>query len=154
MKNKLFEDDPRWEYFTVLEPDNYVSYNNYFYKKTKCHRIEIDDPKAKVMAGYKLIEKDLRNCQIWLRHIKELLEKDPKNKKAKGHKKNIENREQYNLIKGLFVASLTIYGKCFTQCEGRKVKLERKNLEEKYHEDHDEAMSFRHNFAAHGGAKK
>ena len=67
---------------------------------------------------------------------------------------NIENRELFNTVKGLFVAALTIYGKRFTSCEGRRVKLEKKNLSEDFHETHDEAMAFRHNFAAHSGAKK
>ena len=67
---------------------------------------------------------------------------------------NLENRELFNTIKGLFAAALTIYGKCFSSCEGRHVKLEKKNLAKNFHEAHEDAMAFRHNFAAHSGAKK
>jgi len=153
LKKKLYEDDPSWEYFTVLEPKKFVAYNNYYYKRTKCHRLVIGTRKAKVMAGYRLIEKDLRNCKVWLKQVRDLLAEDPKNIGAKKNLKNTEDRDKYNLVKGLFVAALTIYGKCFTNCEGRRVRLQTKDIDEKHQETHDEAMAFRHNFAAHSGAK-
>lgn len=34
------------------------------------------------------------------------------------------------------------------------MKLERAQLEEKFHRLHDECIAYRHNFAAHSGAKK
>jgi hypothetical protein len=53
----------------------------------------------------------------------------------------------------LFVAALTFYGKAFSQCEGRRIKLDRKQLDAAFHEAHDSAISFRNNFAAHSGAQ-
>ena len=64
------------------------------------------------------------------------------------------DREKYNVVKGLFVAALTFYGKSFSKCDGRPVKLERTQLEEKYRAIHDQAISYRHNFAAHSGARR
>lgn len=58
-----------------------------------------------------------------------------------------------NLVKGLFVAALTFYGKCFTSCEGRKVKLERTIIDQEYLDLHDHIMKLRNNFAAHSGAE-
>ncbi|KAJ8738356.1 hypothetical protein H9Y13_09320 [Aeromonas veronii] len=153
VKKRLYEEDPNWLYETVLLKDEFIAYNNYFYKRVKAHRIVLDTPKAKALAAYTLIEKDLRSCAVWLNAILNILKSDPRHVNANGNLAN-EDRETYNVVKGLFVAALTIYGKCYTSCEGRRVKLEKSNLDEMYHEIHDEAMSFRHNFAAHSGAKK
>ena len=143
-----------WSKRTILEPDTGKSYNKYFYKRKPAYRVEVDTPKAKVLAGYGLIEKDLRSALIWLNGIKEIKKNDKNFTDPKGHVKATYDREQFNLVKGLFVAALTFYGKCFSQCEGRGVKLQKSNLDEQFHEEHDNAMSFRHNFAAHSGAKK
>lgn len=64
------------------------------------------------------------------------------------------DRDNYNIIKGLFVAVLTFYAKCFTRCDGRRIKLDRANVGPEFHDLHDRCMSFRHNFAAHSGAEK
>jgi len=72
----------------------------------------------------------------------------------KGSQRTAHDRTRYNLIKGLFVASLTFYAKCFATCEGRRVKLEKSNLSEEFQKHHDYIMDTRHNFAAHSGAKQ
>jgi len=54
----------------------------------------------------------------------------------------------------LYVASLTFYGKCFAQCEGRRARLNKKNIDIKFHEIHDEILKQRNNYAAHSGADK
>lgn len=38
----------------------------------------------------------------------------------------VKDPSKMNIVKGLFIAALTFYGKCFTTCEGRKTKLESK----------------------------
>jgi len=48
-----------WSKFTVLDPESQTFYNRYYYKRVKAHRLVIDTPKAKALAGYTLIEKDL-----------------------------------------------------------------------------------------------
>lgn len=153
-RKKLFEDDQNWTYETIILPSGFEFYNKYYYKRKAAHRIVLDTPKADVLAGYILIEKDLRNCKSWLTSIISILSKDDRHVNATRNIVNLENREVFNTVKGLFVAALTIYGKCFTSCEGRRVKLEKVNLNEGFHKTHDEAMAFRHNFAAHSGAKK
>ena len=152
-KKKIFVDDPFWTYETVLKPDGFDMYNKYYYKRNKAKRIVLDTPISKAYSGYKLIEKDLRNCLIWLRIIEKHLNEEPRYSNQSQNLDNTDNRELFDMIKGLFVASLTIYGKCFTTCEGRRIKLERDNLDESHKDTHDYAMSFRHNFAAHSGAK-
>ena len=140
-----------WAKRSILERDTGKFYNKYFYKRKEAHRVVVDSQKAKILSGYILIEKDLRSSLFWLDQIKSLLEDDEKYQNAKGYVANTEDRDRFNLIKGLFVASLTFYGKSFSSCEGRRVKLEKKNLDDEYYEDHDDAMKLRHDFAAHSG---
>lgn len=139
-----------WKIREIIEPevDSVKRHTQYFYKRKRAPRIELRGKIAKQLAGYALIEKDLRSVATWLNEIEKL-----------HSRKNIDktvqiaaDREVFNLIKGLYVAALTFYGKCFTQCEGRRVKLQKSIIDEKYLEMHDEVMSMRHNFAAHSGA--
>jgi hypothetical protein len=124
----------------------------YTYKRKPCDRIVLQSHLCKQLEGYVLIEKDLRSVLIWLEEInKRDNEPTPLKRDFFGIAKD---RDIFNLIKGLFVAALTFYGKCFSKCEGRPVKLERAQLDAEYRELHDLCISYRHNFAAHSGAKK
>ncbi len=143
-----------WSKKSILEPNTGKFYNKYFYKRKAANRVVINSKKATALAGYVLIEKDLRSALIWLNHIIELLKRDPNQIDIKGHIKSNYDRDTFNIIKGLFVSSLTFYGKCFATCEGRRIKLEKNNLDKNFYDEHDNAISFRNNFAAHSGAKK
>lgn len=143
-----------WSKFTALDPKTKEFYNRYYYKRVKAHRVVIETPKARALAAYTLIEKDLRSTSIWLNEIKELLATDKVIAGKKGPQQSAHDRTRYNLVKGLFVASLTFYAKCFATCEGRRVKLEKKNLKGEFQNHHDTIMETRHNFAAHSGAKQ
>lgn len=143
--------DNYWTVKEIIEPKTGKISRIYRYKNKICKRILLDTPMAIQMAGYVLIEKDLRSAAIWLAEI-DKIRGDDASLDHKGFRLS-KDRERYNLVKGLFVAALTFYGKAFAQCEGRRVKLERRQLETKFHETHNEAISFRNNFAAHSGAK-
>ena len=140
-----------WSVKEVVEPRSGEIHRLYWYKGRVCKRVLLDTPMARQMAGYVLIEKDLRSATVWLDEIVRIRGEDAA-LDAKGNR-NSEDRERYNLVKGLFVAALTFYGKAFAQCEGRRVKLEGRQLSADFHEAHDDAISFRNNFAAHSGAK-
>lgn len=140
--------DP-WEVKEFLDRTTGRVERIYTYKRKPCKRVTLESRLARQLAGYTLIDKDLRCAAIWMQEIKKRHHAKPTHKgHTFGHS---TDRETYNLIKGFFVAALTFYGKCFTSCEGRKVKLEKIQLDTKFHEIHGEAMSFRHNFAAHSG---
>ena len=128
------------------------AYRIYTYKRRACARVELTSRLAEQLAGYTLIEKDLRSVLIWLDEVESRHDEGPSEKKHSYSRG--KDRENYNLIKGLFVALLTFYGKCFSKCDGRPVKLERAQLENRFHELHDDCIEYRHNFAAHSGAKK
>lgn len=140
-----------WSVREVVEPGSGKIHRIYSYKGKICKRIPLDSQLAKQLAGYVLIEKDLRSAGLWLAEIQ----------KIRGHdalldergNRRAPDRERYNIVKALFVAALTFYGKAFAQAEGRRVKLERRQVGSEFQEAHDDAISFRNNFAAHSGAK-
>jgi hypothetical protein len=141
-----------WTSVDYVDKSNGKFHRIYKYKNKPCKSVYLKSRLSEHMAGYALIEKDLRSSLVWLRKIKELVG-DLDTKKNGAFTVN-RDRETFNIVKGLFVASLTFYGKCFSKCDGRPVKLERNQLEEKYRKIHDVAISYRHNFAAHSGAMR
>ena len=144
------DDGGGWKIREIIEPDadSIKRHTQYYFKRKRAPRIELRGKIAKQLAGYVLIEKDLRSVTVWLNEIERLnLRSD-----VEGHLEMSVDREKFNLIKGLYVAALTFYGKCFTSCEGRRVKLEKSIIDVKFRNTHDEVMRMRHNFAAHSGA--
>ncbi len=89
----------------------------------------------------------------WLEKIN-VLSKDQIDKGQPGWALTEKSDSEHNLTLGLFIAAVTFYGKCFTECKGRKVKLERANIATELRDLHDQMMSFRNNLAAHSGADK
>ncbi|CAA2105888.1 hypothetical protein [Variovorax paradoxus] len=124
-------------------------HRTYFYKRKACYRVVLDSPLAKQLAGYTLIEKDLRSALIWIEKIAALA--DPRPAEQRAYFGQGKDRETYNIIKGLMVATLTFYGKCFAKTGARRIKLERSQLDPRFHKIHDNVMEYRHNFAAHSG---
>lgn len=102
---------------------------------------------AEQMKSFKSIDKDLRNILSWISQINEifLIENYDQNFYPSMHDSNAA------IAKGLFIAILSVYGRCFTQANGRKFTLDKKHVPEKYKSLHDELMDARHNFAAHKG---
>jgi hypothetical protein len=148
MPHRIKKESDGWEIREAWDSDTGERTTTYFYKRNKAPRVELKSKLAQQLGAYSLIEKDLRNVIVWLDEIENL---HPISARQSGVFAG-KDRAVFNLVKGLYVAALTFYGKCFTQCEGRRVKLEKRMLDEKYHQVHDEVMHMRHNFAAHSGA--
>jgi hypothetical protein len=129
-----------------------IVHRKYSFKRKPCKSLELTSKKAAQLAGYSLIEKDLRSCLAWLDEIDRRHDLGPTDKHE--HFFHGKDRANYTIIKGLFGALVTFYAKCFTRCEGRRVKLERKQLDPRFHDMHDHCMMLRHNFAAHSGAER
>lgn len=143
--------DDKWSHTFYVDKKTGKKYRIYKYKGRPCKKVVLDSKICDQMAGYALIQKDLKSAIVWMREIDRIQSTLPE---IDGEFHYGKERESYDIIKGLFVASLTFYGKCFSRCDGRPVKLEKKQLDEKYHELHDIGISYRHNFAAHSGAEK
>jgi hypothetical protein len=139
-----------YEVKEFVEPNSTKTHRIYTYNGKPCRRIKMDTRLCKQLAGYALIEKDLRSAKIWLSEIDELRQDEV----APPGSRISRDRKTYNLVKGLFVAALTFYGKCFSKCDGRPVKIEKNQLDEKFRAVHDEIIRFRHNFAAHSGDER
>jgi len=136
---------------TVSDPDGGQPSDTYYYKRNKVRHKILTSGLARQMAGYFMIEIDLRKVRAWLEEI--------------GQPEESERRpNQVDLticppiVSGLFLAALTIYGKCFTRAEGRRVKLERKIFDDhqskshQYLKSHQYFMDLRHKLAAHSGS--
>ena len=141
-----------WSVNEFLDKSSGKVYRRYTYKRKPRVRVVLNSKLSQQLAGWTLIEKDLRSVSVWLNEIA-AHHTDTTKRKGESYEHS-RDRETYNLIKGLFVAALTFYGKCFSKCEGRPVKMERVQLKERFRTLHDECLSYRHNFAAHSGAAK
>jgi len=119
-------------------------YNKYYYGRKLAPQVAMTDKISQQYAAYTLIEKDLRSVGFWLHEIERL---------QPSQLDRVKDPDKMNVIKGLFVAALTFYGKCFTSCEGRKIKLETKVIPEQHKDTHEQVMRLRHSYAAHSGAE-
>ena len=125
---------------------------HYYWKRNKAPKVEITGLLPNKLSGLTLIQKDLGNALRWIKAAKELT---PKNiDSSKGFYYLADNRSTFDLVKALFVASLTFYGKCFTEANGRSAQVSRDWLDAKHKKAHDYYMMYRHNFAAHSGDEK
>lgn len=102
------------------------------------------------LKAFRSLDKDLRNILVWICKLQEINDKD-------GYEENKYPDMAMGdaaIVKALFVAILSMYGRCFTTANNRKFTFDRKHVPEKYRETHDELMNARHNFAAHKGEFK
>jgi len=108
-------------------------------------------PLARQLAGHTLIERDLRMVIQWLTAINTI---SGPPKRRGGHIWTDKDDAMHNQTLGLFVAALVFYGKCFSQCEGRRVRLDWQWIPKGFKETHEFVLTMRNNFAAHSGAEK
>ena len=149
-RRRIFEDDPDWTVREHLNTDTGKFTYTYYFKNRRCNRFFLTSRLAVQLAGNTLIEKDLRNIIKWLSKYLPYLSGFGEEKYHKS-----PGGEDYDTVKGLFVAAVTFYGKCFTQCEGRKTQLKKRDIkDEKMRKTHDLIMSYRHNFTAHSRKEK
>lgn len=141
-----------WSHIDYVDKGTGKFHRIYRFKNKPCKSVYLKSRFSEHLAGYALIEKDIRSALIWLKKIESIV--GDIDEKKTGAISIARDREVFSLVKGLFVASLTFYGKGFSKCDGRPVKLERTQLDERFRDVHDLAMSYRHNFAAHSGAKR
>ena len=142
-----------WTLRSVIDPSTGDHRNHYYFKRVPARRIPITSPVAKQLAGYVLIERDLRMVATWLTMI-DKISPPVRDKTRHAWSTTDKDDDSHAETLGLFVAALSFYAKSFTRCEGRRVKLERAWIPVGFKETHDLVMQMRHNFAAHSGADK
>ncbi len=149
--------DLDWEVDEIVNKDGSIG-NKYYYKGSAAIKIPLQGIFATRMAGYTLINHDLRMILNWLQIVIDEHKKIglDKTKQSIVHITPENLRDKFDIIKAFMVASISFYGKLFTKAEGRKIKLE-KNIFEQNQEllkMHNEIMMYRHNFSAHSGKEK
>lgn len=99
-----------------------------------CPYVVVDGPLVKRVAGLSLIRQDI----MAVREIFSRMEPNPAD--------SVVSRT-------LLFGALALYGKCFTQANGRGVKLEAKAIFDSADDraSHDRLMQLRHEYVAHGG---
>ena len=135
-----------------------VTYS-FFYGEKPCGHLVLNSPIAKIVAAYRLIQRDLNSAYSGIECLIDLMEKSIHD--------GIELRDnedvEFVVQKSLFQAAVITYGKCFADASGGKgkskgkprgVKLEKKivkGLPPSQIETHDYLIRTRNNYIAHGG---
>ena len=147
------DDDSPWEVNEKVDLLTGKITRSYSYKRRSAARICLSDGIASQYAGYSLIEKDLRNILIWIEFLEDSLaewETDLGSYlRGRRHK-----AEHFAIVKGIYIAAITTYGKCFNQCAGRRIRIDPSWIDEDHKDSHQFAILTRNNFTAHSGEAK
>ena len=150
---KFIDKEANWKTKSIIDPVSGKHHLEYYFKRIKAPRVKINTPLANKLAGYALIEKDLRTVSEWLEKLEELEVKDRMSSKPGIHILK-DDHENDPINKSLYLSSLIFYGKCFSDCKGRNAKLERSNITPEYQQVHDDIISMRNNYGAHSGEER
>ncbi|WP_186073034.1 hypothetical protein [Burkholderia gladioli] len=126
---------------------------HYLWHGVQAPKVKLSGRLAQQISGLSLIEKDLKNARRWMQKIFDLTAEE-RAKNTDGGYVYSRNRELFDDVKAFFVASLTFYGKAFTEAEGRNAQMSKDWLAVEFRDIHEFYMEYRHNFAAHSGDLK
>jgi len=141
--------EPRLVTKRQIDQTTGVASTTYYWDGRLVPKIEVTGTLVEQLSGWSMIAKDLDSSLKWFRQAEAIANKH-RSPNGKGYF-HMPAREDFDTVKGLFVASLTFYGKCFTESSGRHAQLSRSALDVNFREIHDDFMRYRHNFAAHSG---
>lgn len=127
--------------------DVIATYNNALIKS-----VILEGGIATRASSLSLILRDLESAYDWYKRAIEIVDGSNIKNELNHDYIEIENLTISSEARAFFVASLTFYGKAFTEALGRKLKMEKKWLDQSFHEMHDDIIDYRHNFAAHSGS--
>ena len=125
----------------------------YTFKGRPCRRYELVSTIASKYAAYSWIWHDLQDVKVWMEAAHKLAPPTGTIKSAGSVTHAFfPSGTDHRLLKAYFYAAITLYGKCFTNAKGRKLKLETSNLGQEFQEAHTHAMELRHTITAHAGS--
>lgn len=136
-----------WKVVSIIDRDTGEHRQQYFFKRARARRIPLSSQLARQLAGYCLIDRDLRTVVEWLTELKKLV--PPSKKSGTYGWSQVESKNSIHIA--LFVAALTFYGKCFAQSESRSIRLSIEWVPKEFHDTHQEVIALRNKFAAHSG---
>ncbi|WP_343319345.1 hypothetical protein [Sphingobacterium multivorum] len=117
--------------------NKFINYEN-ISDKAAPHYVLKNNPIANQFSGYRLIQKDLQNILETINYTVD-------------H----SNSTNYIVNRSLSFFIAVTYAKCFTTAEGRKIKLEEKQILKVFNDEqrdlHYQLMTFRNQYVAHGG---
>lgn len=155
MKRKKLE-GPGCESYEGLDVEYYIDSETgefkavYTFNNEIVDRIKLSGRIADRASSLSLIHRDLKSAKEWYQIANELAGRNELRTDGKLYG-NILDIDLSSEIRALFVASLTFYGKAFSEAKGRKLKMERDWLDSECFGLHDCIINYRHNFAAHSG---
>ncbi|HEX4334530.1 MAG TPA: hypothetical protein VH062_01380 [Polyangiaceae bacterium] len=152
MQKRFIEDGGGWTVEEFIRPDGSGS-RAYYYREQRAMRFERDTPASRKLAGFTLIEKDIRTIKNWVNALRGLLT-IISGTAVQTVTTFMPQDERISVVRALHVAIVTTYGKMFTQADGRRTSLQRSGWisDERHLRMHDSLMHHRHTFAAHSGA--
>lgn len=123
------------------------------YNKTLIKSVVLEGGIATRASSLSLMLRDLESAYDWYKRALEIVQSDTVKNDSGDNYIEIDNLSISSEARAFFVASITFYGKAFTEAIGRKLKMEKKWLDPSFHEMHDTLIEYRHNFAAHSGSE-
>lgn len=124
-----------------------------YFDGTLCRLARIEEDAARKVAAYQAILNDIYKVQSYLSLACEIA-RDNFNTGRLVEKFDFNSKDQV-ICSSLYHSAVTLYGKCFTQAQGRSVKLEESQIRKRLTDDqvatHEKLLKLRHNWAAHGG---
>ncbi|STX50464.1 Uncharacterised protein [Legionella busanensis] len=133
-------DDDWYEKKTINEQR--VPVFTYHYKRKSASptpTILLKTKLAQNLCGYILIKKDIKDTILFIQEHNKLVQTS-------------DNIGKNIILKGLTRAIVITYGKCFTDADGRKIRLDKKFIKTKTNQEiHALLMEMRNQYVAHAG---
>jgi hypothetical protein len=129
--------------------------SRYYHEGKVALRHPISSKQTKHLAGYTLMEKDVRNLLEWINELKRIQTENGDPLVVEGDQPIRGDKTKNVIAKALFISLITVYGKLFTGAKGRMVSLNKTIYKESnFLAQHDELMLLRHNYTAHSGDER
>jgi hypothetical protein len=161
IRRRVFDDKDGWavEERLVTDADESAAgehtTHSYYYREQLAVRHQLDSKRAKRVAGFTLIHKDLRTIKAWVDVLREaLLQMGASEKETQNSLMPTDPilAPKILVARAVFVAIVTTYGKLFVTAQGRSTTLDAKGWIGAQHKTwHDYLMHMRHSFTAHAG---
>jgi hypothetical protein len=134
-----------YQVFTIQAETYEASKPRYSYQKKQATRFELNSELAHRFGAYDSMIEDMSMILEFVSQIKKLIDA--------AELDQLDDQSHLSTIQGLFIAALSVYGRCFNKAVGRKITLRESYFKEAEIElgIHRKLMKLRNNYAAHWG---
>jgi hypothetical protein len=142
-----------------VDPKTYEIKHQNFLNGKECPKVSLSSQQAKNFAAYALIKKDLKYVLKAFKYAISIAHEAVEEEEGgDSFSYRTEIDADADILKAFYISGIVTYGRCFTKADGRRVKLEYKEMfnadEKELHKLHLELMEQRHQYVAHGGKTK